>query len=162
MNPDNLVAVGVAQIGEINLPCGPLAEPRRILDRRAAIRTAGLVPCRGLLGAAHDKADGAAIGMACRLAVDRLRHHEAPAIMRVGNPPPGVRGGGADAEYTEDRVVKLLRPVEVIAPDHDVTEHSGSPPWRGRLNYQSLVTTIIPSPLPPSSAHTPSGKCAPC
>src|SRR5580658_7500149 len=80
MQPDDLVAVGIAQIGEVHLPGGALADARRVLDRRAAVGDPGLVPSRGLLGAAHHEADRAAIGTAGRLTVDRLRHHEAPAV----------------------------------------------------------------------------------
>ena len=63
MKPDDLVAVGIAQIGEIHLAGGPLADARRVLDRGAAIRNAGIVPRLGLFGVAHRKADRAAIGM---------------------------------------------------------------------------------------------------
>src|SRR5207302_4861809 len=80
-NPDDLVAIGVTKISEIS---AIWALARRILDRRAAIRNAGLVPRFGLRRILHDKADRAAIGVAGRLAVDGLGHHEAPAIVRIG------------------------------------------------------------------------------
>src|SRR5690348_5250136 len=43
MNSDDLVAVGVAQIGEIDLAGRALAEAGRVLDRGAAILDAGVV-----------------------------------------------------------------------------------------------------------------------
>ena len=61
------VAVGIAKVGEIHLPGGPLAHARRVLDRLAAIRDAGIVPCVDLFRAAHRKADRTAIGMAAGL-----------------------------------------------------------------------------------------------
>ena len=66
------VAIGIAKISEIHLPGGSLAHSRRVFDRRAAIRDAGLVPCVGLFGIAHRKADRPAVGGGGRLAVDRL------------------------------------------------------------------------------------------
>src|ERR1700730_18438862 len=66
-NPDDLVAIGVTKISEIS---AIWALARRILDRRAAIRNAGLVPRFGLRRILHDKADCAAIGVAGRLAIN--------------------------------------------------------------------------------------------
>src|SRR3546814_1081387 len=56
------------------------ANTRRIFDRGAAILDAGLVPCVGLLGAVHRKADRAAVADRRRLAVDRCGDEEQPAI----------------------------------------------------------------------------------
>src|SRR5205823_12872605 len=83
INPDQLVAVGIAKIGEVHLAGGSLAHARRVFDRRAAIRDTGFVPCFGLFGIAHREADRAGIGMGGRRAVDLLGHHETPAIVRV-------------------------------------------------------------------------------
>src|SRR6516162_10552689 len=123
MEPDDFVAVGIAQISEIHLPGSALTDARRVLDRRAAICDPGIVPCLRLLGAGHQEADRAAIGGVSRLAINRLCHNEATTIVRVSDPTPRVRGGGADAEHTKDRVVKFLRSSDVVAPDHDVAEH---------------------------------------
>src|SRR5690349_1676077 len=67
-----LVAVGVAQIGEIELAGRALAHAGRVFDRRAARRDAGLVPGVDLRGRVHREADGAAIGVARGLPIDRL------------------------------------------------------------------------------------------
>jgi hypothetical protein len=90
INTDQLVAVRISNVGEIDLSSGPLAHAGRVLDRGAAIGDPGFVPGRGLVRAAHREADRAAIGMAGRLAIDRFRHHEAPAIVRVSQPASGV------------------------------------------------------------------------
>src|SRR5271156_1804107 len=84
------VTIGIAKIGEIHLAGGPLAHPRRVLDRGAAIRNPGFVPCVGLFGIAHCEANCAAVSLASRLAVNRLGHHEKPAIVAVNQPAPGV------------------------------------------------------------------------
>src|SRR5207302_9339391 len=94
INPDHLIAVGIAKVSEVHLAGGPLAHARRVFDRRAAIRDAGFVPCLGLFGIAHREADRAAIGMAGWLAVDRLGYHENPTIMPIPQPAPGVLDPG--------------------------------------------------------------------
>src|SRR5688500_13890621 len=65
-----LVAVGIAQIGEVEVAHSARAHPRRILDRLAAGLDARLVPGVGLLGAVHREADRAAVADGRRLAVD--------------------------------------------------------------------------------------------
>src|ERR1051326_7743661 len=127
-----LVAVGIAQISEIHLAGRALANARRILDRLAAIRDTGFVPRLGLFGTAHQKRNRPPIGMAGRLAVDRFGHHEASAVMRVGEPAPGIFRGGLGAHRAKQRVVKFLRPGDVVAPVHDVAEHSVFSSWELR------------------------------
>ena len=61
------------------------ANARRIFAGRAAIGEAGRVPGIGLLGRIGRKADGAAIGVCRRLAVDRLRHREHAGLGEVEN-----------------------------------------------------------------------------
>jgi hypothetical protein len=63
MQGAELVAVRVAQIGEIELRAAAFAHARRIFDRRAAGRDARLVPGIGLRRILAGKADGAALGM---------------------------------------------------------------------------------------------------
>ena len=58
----DLVAVGIAQIGEIEFADGAFANAWRILARCRAMGDAGGVPGVGLLGRIGGKADGAAIG----------------------------------------------------------------------------------------------------
>jgi hypothetical protein len=124
INPDQFVAVGIAKVGEVHLAGGSLAHARRVFDRRAAIRDAGFVPCLGLFGIAHREADRAAIGMVGRLGVDRLGHHETPAIVRITQPAPGVLDPGLGAHRDKQGIVEFLRPGDVVTPDHDMAEHS--------------------------------------
>src|SRR3954468_11560028 len=61
----------------------------------------------------------------CRLAtVDRLRDHETAAIVRIRESAAGVFCGWLTAHCGKQRVVELLRPGDVVAPDHDMAEHS--------------------------------------
>jgi len=55
-------------MGEMELSRTAFARARRLLDRRAAGRDAGLVPGVGLRRVLAGKADGAAIGMRCDFA----------------------------------------------------------------------------------------------
>src|SRR5438309_5859347 len=61
MDRAQLVAVGIAQIGEIQRPGRALADARRILGRGAAVGDPGLVPGVGLLAVGHREADRAAV-----------------------------------------------------------------------------------------------------
>src|SRR3954471_11716087 len=70
------------------------------------------------------KADRAAVGGRGWLAVVRLGHHEAAAVVRVGQPALARLGAGLPADRGKQRIVKLLRPGDVVAPDHYVAEHS--------------------------------------
>jgi len=63
MQRTQLVAVRVAQVGEIELRAAAFAHARRLLDHRAAGRAARLVPGIGLRWILAGKADGAALGM---------------------------------------------------------------------------------------------------
>ena len=81
-NRDDLVTIGVTKIGKIS---AVRAHARRILDRRTAIRNAGVVPRLGHFGIAHHKADRAAVGGTRRLAVDGFGDHET-SVMPFGEP----------------------------------------------------------------------------
>src|SRR5690348_1687428 len=62
--------------------------------------------------------------MAGGLAVNGLRHHEAPAVVPIDQPPLRVFTAGLGAHRDEERIVESLRPRDVVAPDHDMAEHS--------------------------------------
>src|SRR5580692_6747064 len=62
--------------------------------------------------------------MVGRLTVDRLGHHKTPAIVRVTEPAPGVLRARLSAHRDEQGIVEFLRPRDVVAPDHDMAEHS--------------------------------------
>jgi hypothetical protein len=124
INTDQLVAIRISNVGEIDLSRGgPLAHARRVLDRGAAIGNPGFVPGRGLFRAAHREANRAAIGMAGRLAIDRFGDHEAPAIVCVSQPASGVLDTWLTPHRDEQSIVELFRSGDVITPDHDMAEH---------------------------------------
>src|SRR5438067_1183287 len=122
-SPTSSPASGTSEIGRIHLAGGPLAYARRVLDRRAAIGDAGFMPGVDLIRTARREADGAAIRMAGRLAVDRFRHHETPAIVRVSQPASGVLDAGLTAHRGKQGIIEFLRPRDVVASDHDMAEH---------------------------------------
>src|SRR3954451_10923435 len=76
MHRADLVAVEIAQIGEVHFARAAFANARRIFASGAAIGETGRMPGVGLLGRVGRKTDGAAVGVCRRLAVDRLRHGE--------------------------------------------------------------------------------------
>ena len=121
MQRAELVAIGVAEIGQVH---GAAAYARRVFDGLAAGGHAGFVPGVHLFGAVHGDADGAAVGVGGRLAVDGLGDDVAAAIVAVDHPPlGGVLGPRLGAQRAEGGVVEGLRPGEVVRPDHDVAEH---------------------------------------
>src|SRR5688572_21477682 len=134
MKGAQFVAIGIAEVREINLTGGALAHARRVFDRCAAIRDPGFVPCLDLFGIAHREADRAAIGSRGRLAVDGFGHHETRAIVRICQPAPGVLDAGLTTHRDEQGIVEFLRPSDVVTPDHDMAEH---------LVFSSLNLTYI-------------------
>src|SRR5579872_1946542 len=72
MQRANLVARWIAQVGKIEPAPGIFTPAGRLLDALATIGDAGVVERPHLLGAGADEANGTAIGVRRRLAVDRL------------------------------------------------------------------------------------------
>src|SRR5215468_825890 len=72
MNRDNLVSGWIAQVGKIDFARGPFAPAGRVLDALAAVGDACVMESLGQLGAGAREADGAAISVRRRLAIDRL------------------------------------------------------------------------------------------
>src|SRR6185312_2488456 len=70
MQGAELVAVRIAQIGEIELAHPTLAHARRVFDRGAAIGDAGVVPGFRLVARGGCEADGGAVCARRALAVD--------------------------------------------------------------------------------------------
>src|SRR5439155_10104876 len=58
------------------------------------------------------------------LAIDRFGHHKTPAIMCVGQPASGVLDAGLTAHRDKHSIVEFFRPGDVVAPDHNMAEHS--------------------------------------
>ena len=87
-----LVTVRVANIGQVHRPHGVVPRSRRVFDRDAAIRNGRIVEFTHLLGRFALEADGTAVGMGRRLAVDRLADTKGVAFVPVEEPGvPSVR-----------------------------------------------------------------------
>src|SRR4051794_1353161 len=92
------------------------------------------MPGFGQFGIANVKADCAAIGRRRWLAVVGYGHDEAAAVVRVGQPALARLGAGLPADRGKQRIVKLLRPGDVVAPDHYVAELDFPPGTGGFAN----------------------------
>src|SRR3954453_13301259 len=119
MHRADFVAIQVAQIRDIEIDAGALADAGRIFAGNAAGSDASRMPCIDLLRRVGGKADGAAIRWRRRLAVDRLRDREYAGLgdvedaMAVDARRPHLEGG-------QQIVVERLGLVEVVGADHDV------------------------------------------
>src|SRR4029453_2287070 len=80
MQRAELVAVRIAQIGDIELYAAAFADARRILAGGGAVGETGGGEGVGFGLRRRRKADGAAIGKRRGLAVDRLGHRESPGL----------------------------------------------------------------------------------
>ena len=123
MQRADLVAVGIAHIGKIELRAAALTPAGRILDALAAVRDGGIVERLDLLRAVAAEADRAAIGMRSRLAIDRLgeAEHAGRRAIKDATLRIGLSFGYADG--AECRIVELLRRRDVIRADENVSEH---------------------------------------
>ncbi len=124
MQQAELVAVRVAQIGQIQAAGAGLATPaRRVFAGHAASGHAGGMGRIGLRGRLGRETEGAAVANAGRRAVDG--RGDAKGVARVA-PEGAVLGVGESrlaAEGAEQGIVELLGFVEVAGSQHDVAEH---------------------------------------
>jgi len=123
MHRDDLVAVGIAQIREIDLARDTLAPAGRVLDALAAAGDAGVVERLDLLGTGAGEADGAAIGMRRRLAVDRLGDAERTGLRAIPNAALGIGLARRMTDRAQHGVVELLGRFDIVGADHYVREH---------------------------------------
>src|SRR6185312_16665562 len=121
-----LVAVGIAQIGQVDRTGAALADARRVLDRLAAMGNTRLVPGIPLFLTCHREADRAAIGVRGRFSVDGFAHHEHPAVVHVDQPALVVLLPGFAVDRAKQGIVERLRPGDIVAADHHMAEHSFS------------------------------------
>src|SRR5215831_18114782 len=135
MHRDDLVAAGIAQIREIDLARGTLAPAGRVLDALAAVGDAGVVERLDLLGAGAREADGAAIGMTRRLAVDRLGDAERAGLRAIPNTAFRIGRARRMAEGAQHGVVEFLGCFDIVGANHDVREHGLPPPVRLRWDF---------------------------
>src|SRR5216683_5365078 len=121
-----LVAVGIAQIGDIEFEATALAHARRVFAGFSAIGDASRVKRVSLLGRTGGKADGAAIGRGRRLAIDRLRHRENAGRGSVEN-AVAVYPPRRHTERAKQRVIERLGFFQVIGSDHYMRKHPAFP-----------------------------------
>src|SRR2546421_7025028 len=119
MHRADLVAVDIAQIGEVHFARRAFAYARRIFASGAAMGEARRVPGVGLLGGFSRKPNGAAVRRRRRLAVDRLRHREHAGLGEVEN-AVAVDPGRPDAKRAEQGVIERLGLFQVVGADHHV------------------------------------------
>src|SRR5690606_10490767 len=115
-----LVAVGVAQVGEVHAAGRAFAHAGRVLDGDAAGGHARRVPRVHLGRGFAGETDGAAVGVGGGLAVDRQAHAEHAAVGRAIEDPVAVHEARADAQRAQEGVVEGLGLVQVVGPDHHV------------------------------------------
>src|ERR1043166_1319428 len=146
MHCDDLVAGGIAQIGKIDLARGAFAPAGRVFDALAAVGDAGVVESLGLLGAGAGEADGAAVGVRCRLAVDRLGDAERAGLRAIPNAALGIGLARRVADGAQHGVIELLGRVDVVGADHYVREHallSFQRPIRGFAWTSALLANYV-------------------
>src|SRR3954467_2924487 len=108
MQRAELVAVGVAQISEVQFAEAALADAGRVLDRGAAILRPGLVPGIRLVGAAHREADRGAVPVGGGATIDWRRDHEDAAIVEIDQAALVVLDRGLAAHRAEQGIVESL------------------------------------------------------
>src|SRR6266446_690591 len=123
----DLVAIEIAQISQIEFTRAAFANARRVFAGRAAIGEARCVPGVSLFGRTRRKADGAAVGMCRRLAVDRLRHREHAGLGEVEN-AVAIHLGRPDIQRAEQGIIERLGLFQVVGADHHMRKHSSIPP----------------------------------
>src|SRR6185503_4128285 len=124
MQRTELVAVGIAQIGEIERTEAALANARWFLDRLPSGGDARLMPGVDLLRTVERETDRRAVAVTGRLPVDRRADHEHRAAARVREPTFLVRAAGLGADGGEERIVESARPLKIVRSDHHMAEHA--------------------------------------
>ncbi|MNT65653.1 hypothetical protein D3C72_2036520 [compost metagenome] len=94
------------------------------------------------------KADGATVGVACRLAIDGRNDHEHAPILDVDQLALVIEHACAGADGGEQRIVEATGDLHVVGSDGDVTEHAGTPlresPSVGHLTDRRNQAGITP------------------
>ena len=124
-----LVAVRIAHIGKMDWAQAALAQSRRVLARRSAVGDRDIMESLHLLGGVALESDGAAVGHAGGLAVDRFGNAKRAAVVAIEQARVAGRGDAViglvfESERAKHRIVKGFRPFEITRSDHHVTEHS--------------------------------------
>src|SRR5215467_9688343 len=123
MERADLIAVSIAQVGEIKLAKRAISPARRIFDALAAGGHAGFVEGSDLLGAVAGEADGATIGVGRILAVDGFADRKYAGLGAIEDATLGIGVARGNADGAEHGIVELLGGGDIIGPNHDVREH---------------------------------------
>src|SRR6266403_638617 len=134
MQGADLVAVRISQIGEIEFARGPFAYTRRVFAGLSAVGDASRVPGVSLFSRACGKANRAAIGRGCRLAIDRLRHRKNAGWGSIEN-AMAVYFPGRNTESTKQCVIERLGFFQVVSSDHNMRKHF-------LISFPKIVRTI--------------------
>src|SRR5450830_296299 len=119
-----LVAIGIAHVGQVQGARGTFAQAGRLFAGVAAVGDGDLMELFDLFGRAALEADGAAVGAAGSFAVDGLAHAKGAAVVAVEQAL--VAAGRRVLERRarpQQGVIELLGTGDVVGTDHDVTEH---------------------------------------
>jgi hypothetical protein len=73
------------------------------------------------------------------LPIDGFGHHKTPAIVRVNQPPFGGFSPWFTVHRDKQGIVEVLRPSDVVTPDHNMVE-----------TFRSLLISMRPPPPPPN------------
>src|SRR5215831_2764355 len=119
----DLVAGGIAQVGEIELARCALAPPRRVFDAPAAMGDAGVVEGLDLLNAVAGKADGTAVVVCRDLAVDRVGDGEGTSFGAIDDAALWIGYTLRNTDGTKRGVVELLGRGDIVGSNEDMAEH---------------------------------------
>src|ERR1017187_8183927 len=108
MQRANLVARWITQVGKIELARGAFAPAGWVLDALAAVGDAGVVESPRLLWAGAREADGTAIGVRRRLAVDRLGDAEHASLRAIKDAALRIGLAHREPDGAKHGVVELL------------------------------------------------------
>src|SRR5215467_481971 len=123
MHRDDLVSGWIAQVGKIDLARRHFSPAGRVLDAFAAVGDAGVVESLDQLGTGAREADGAAISVRRRLAIDRLGDAEHAGLRAIKDATLRIRLPHREADGAKHSVVELLRRGHIIGAEHYVCEH---------------------------------------
>src|SRR5512140_1294477 len=122
-----LVAVRISHVSQVQGTQLAITQTRRVLDRRTALRDRRVVELTDLFRRAALEPDGRAVAEGGRLAIDRLTDAERAPVVPIEQAFLSrgvlVPGGLAYAEHPQNRVVEAPGALDVVGPDHHVTEH---------------------------------------
>lgn len=123
MQGAELVAIRIAQIGQVQVTHSGVADAGRVFDGLATGFDARLVPGVHLFGAAHGKPNRSAIRACGGFTVQGLRDDQTTAGMGIDKPTLCIGFGGCTADDAKRCIIECFGTSNVVATQHDVAEH---------------------------------------